>query len=136
MNYVLLFCVLLFSSCGVPKKTESKAARLRTLTDTSIFRQMANRHVKDLYFIREVRMSPPDSSGKQHISGITETRRIFRETDSLSLLQDHISLNKETEVISIKQEPVAVHSFPFRLSFLILAVGLIYLFRRKFARST
>lgn len=125
----LILCLFFFMSCGTTKRTESEAVGLRSLADSVVRRELANRRLQHLYLTREVLLHAPDSAGRQSVARITETRRLLVETDSLSVVQQRLLRSDEAELATSKQEPPPARSFSFVL-FLILLLCICAIARR------
>jgi len=123
----LILSVLIFLSCGSRKRVESGSARLRSFSDTTFFRQTANRFVNDRIVVRDIRLSAPDSSGKQFVIALTETHHDRMETDTLRTEQLEFSRSETQEVVIDKQVSVPVTpttSFPFIVWGVLVLVAL------------
>lgn len=118
MNYRILFilALLVSFSCGTSKKHREHTLHSYSLTDSSLFRGTANRLISEKLLSRHIRLAAPDSTGKQAIESLTETRLIRTGTDSIFVEQQNKSTQREALDYSMQQtrettSSVSVHPF-------------------------
>jgi hypothetical protein len=134
MNYRILFIFLLLSSisCGSSKKQEEHKQYSYLRTDNSLFRGKTNRVISEQLLSHHIRLTPPDSCGRQAVLSLTETRLNRTGTDSVFIKQENQLTKKETIDHAVQQSrettsPVSVPSF-VRLA---IGMALVYLLLRR-----
>lgn len=137
MNYrILFFLVLLFLfSCGTSKKHSEQMRYSYLLTDSSLFRGTGNRVVSEQVLSRHICLAAPDSSGRQAIVSLTETRLVRAETDSIFMEQENKIAEKGIIDHSIQQTRETTPSVPvLPLVWFSIVVLFVYLIFRRFSR--
>lgn len=125
-----IFICLVFPACGARKGAEGSAVRLRVLSDSSFVRQTAARQVFDYAIVRDVRLNPPDSAGRQFVASLTETRLFREEQDSVCSVQAETAKLEGVEASSFRQLPCNRGLSHWVLLVVVVVSVVVILFKR------
>lgn len=117
--------LLVLPACGVRKSAEDSAVRLQRLSDSAMVRLRVDRQRFDYGVVREVRLSAPDSTGRQFVTALRVTQRVAGERDSVRLDESEGVVDQSIEM---KARSTSQTTMPSSFAILLFVGGVFIVF--------